>query len=100
MLSTNAEGRELEIPAGRSHVHCVVQDSPLVPTTYGVDLRVLVGTERILFQKNACTFVFEGSDFYKTGSLPAECTAGRVLVRQHWSVEPAVDGDANGGNPA
>jgi lipopolysaccharide transport system ATP-binding protein len=91
MLSTNAEGRELQIPAGESHVHCVVHDSPLVPTTYGVDLRVLVGTERILFQKNATTFVFEAGDFYKTGSLPAECLAGRVLVRQSWSVEPAAD---------
>ena len=92
MLSTNAEGRELEIPAGESHVHCVVHDSPLVPATYGVDLRLLVGTERILFQKNACTIVFEGGDFYKTGSLPAECLAGRVLVRQSWSVEPGGSG--------
>jgi lipopolysaccharide transport system ATP-binding protein len=91
MLSSNAAGHELDIPAGDFHVDCTVHDAPLVPATYGVDLRVLVGTETILLQRNAATLVFDGGDFYKTGSLPAECAAGRCLVRQTWHVGPAPE---------
>jgi hypothetical protein len=91
MLSSNAAGHELDLPQGASHVDCAVKSAPLVPAIYGVDLRVLIGTEPILFQKNAATLVFDGGDFYGTGSLPAECAAGRCLVRQTWSVEPVKE---------
>ena len=70
MLSSNAAGHELDLPAGDCHVDCAVHEAPLVPATYGVDLRVLIGTEPILFQKNAATLVFDGGDFYKTGQSP------------------------------
>jgi lipopolysaccharide transport system ATP-binding protein len=88
-LSSRTSGRELDIPAGDSRVHCVVQDAPLAPASYDVDLRLLVGMDPLLFSRSAAVLTFAETDFFKSGGLPGECAAGRCLLRQSWQVEPA-----------
>jgi lipopolysaccharide transport system ATP-binding protein len=87
-FSSRTSGRELEIPEGESHVHCVVHDPPLAPGSYDADVRLNVGMESLVFGRNVASFSFAENDYYKSGGLPGECASARCLVRQSWSVEP------------
>ena len=56
---------------------------------FDVDLRLLVGMEPIVVRQGVGSWLFAEGDYYKSGSLPAECTGAHCLVRQTWAVESA-----------
>lgn len=87
VLNSGVAGDLLELAEGSSRLRCVVQDLPLVPAPYQLELKLLVGGETEIFSPRALDLPVEAGDYFKTGRMPAEGWAGRCLIRQSWSLE-------------
>jgi lipopolysaccharide transport system ATP-binding protein len=87
VLSSATSGQPLDVPAGPSTVLCVAQEVPLVPGVYALELKAVADRKELLVAHRAAELPIEGGDFFKAGTLPPECTSGRVLLRQSWSIE-------------
>ena len=95
VLGSQFAGEPMQIPRGESRVVCLVQDLPLVPALYPMELKVLRGGEAVVFERRVADLPVEGGDFFKSGRLPPEGWAGRCLLRQSWAL---VSDDGTGGH--
>jgi len=89
VLSSTVAGSEADLPMGSHRVQCVGRDPPLVPGAYSLELKILAGSECLLFERRAAPLLVEGGDFFGTGRLPPEGWGGRCLLHQAWSIESA-----------
>jgi lipopolysaccharide transport system ATP-binding protein len=89
VLSSAVAGAESDLQPGTHRVQCLVRELPLVPGAYTLELKVLAGSECLLFERRAAPLLVEGGDFFGTGRLPPEGWGGRCLLHQSWSIESA-----------
>jgi lipopolysaccharide transport system ATP-binding protein len=80
---TKISGDDFASLPGRGTVCCRIPKLPLQPGSYTFNLFSSVGEEIADWIQNACTFVVEPGDFFKTGRLPLP-EQGPFLVEHSW----------------
>jgi lipopolysaccharide transport system ATP-binding protein len=88
VLNSGVASGEVDLTAESHHIRCAVQELPLVPGPYTVELKLLAAGETLLFEPDAAALLVEGGDFFGTGRLPPPGWGGRCLLHQRWSLEP------------
>lgn len=79
---TNAD---LRIEPGDSTIECKLESLPLMPGSYSVTIKLMVGNEVVFYRPAFSTLTVVEGDFFGTGRLPDPSWGGEMLVPQEWA---------------
>jgi len=86
-LRSDISGYELRPTNNECYVKCFLDNFPLFPGIYSIDIKLLAGHEVLLWGSKISKLVVETGDFYHTGRLPDQSWSGMFHITQEWSID-------------
>jgi lipopolysaccharide transport system ATP-binding protein len=83
-LNSEFAGTLIHLKEGNNSIACRVENFPLSPMDYSLDLKILNKNECLLLAEGFSSLNVQVGDFYGTGKMPDTQWSGVVQIQQSW----------------
>ena len=83
-LNSEFAGTLIHLKEGNNSIACRVENFPLSPMDYSLDLKILNKNECLLLAEGFSSLNVQVGDFYGTGKMPDTQWSGFVQIQQSW----------------
>ena len=88
-LSNLLVDEEVRIGTPATSIVCRVPDVPLAPGEYSLEVHIQGPDQTEILLPNAAALRVESGDFFGSGKMVEAWWIGTMLIRHHWTTEPA-----------